>query len=37
MPGVVPYLLAVLMPRCVHEAVVVEESQLLADQAVHDV
>lgn len=33
----VPYLLAVLMPRCVHEAVVVEESQLLADQAVHDV
>lgn len=37
LPGVVPYLLAVLMPWCVHEAVVVEESQLLADQAVHDV
>lgn len=32
-----PYLLAVLMPRCIHEAVVVEESQLLAEQAVHDV
>lgn len=37
LPGTVPYLLAVLMPWCVHEAVVVEESQLLADQAVHDV
>lgn len=33
----VPYLLAVLMPGCVHEAVVVEQSQLLADQAVHNV
>lgn len=32
-----PYLLAVLMPWCIHEAVVVEESQLLAEQAVHDV
>lgn len=37
LPGVVPYLLAVLMPGCVHEAMVVEQSQLLADQAVHDV
>lgn len=37
LPGVVPYLLAVLMPWRVHEAVVVEESHLLADQAVHDV
>lgn len=35
--GRVPYLLAVLMPWCVHEAVVVEKSQLLADQAVHNV
>lgn len=37
LPGRVPHLLAVLMPRCVHEAVVVEESQLLAEQTVHDV
>lgn len=37
LPGRVPYLLAVLMPWCVHEAVVVEESQLLAEQAVHNV
>lgn len=30
------YLLAVLMPRCVHVAVVMEKPKLLAKQAVHN-